>query len=106
MRVKGFTSFYIHVKALFIIKNYLSLNKENYAQRSTLLYISIECTKPTSNIISYLVSNRSPPTDATLYQQKLKLYKISLTCPNVSFAVNKLFQFMHYISNKYWTAVM
>lgn len=52
------------------------------------------------------VSDGSPPTDATLYRQTLgTLQYFSLTRPDVSFAINKLFQFMHCPSTFHWSAV-
>ncbi|XP_015170164.1 uncharacterized mitochondrial protein AtMg00810-like [Solanum tuberosum] len=48
----------------------------------------------------------SPPADATLYRRTLgKLQYLSFTRPDISFAVNKLSQFMHSPSLEHWKAV-
>ncbi|XP_015169205.1 uncharacterized mitochondrial protein AtMg00810-like [Solanum tuberosum] len=48
----------------------------------------------------------SPPADETLYRRTLgKLQYLSFTRPDISFAVNKLSQFMHSPSLEHWKAV-
>ena len=52
------------------------------------------------------MADGSPLTDATLYRQALvSLQYLSLTRSDVSFAINKLSQFMHCPSTLHWSAV-
>lgn len=52
------------------------------------------------------LSDGSPPADPKLYRQALgSLQYLSLTRPDVSFAINKLSQFMHCPSTLHWCAV-
>ncbi|KAL0318105.1 UNVERIFIED_CONTAM: Retrovirus-related Pol polyprotein from transposon RE2 [Sesamum calycinum] len=52
------------------------------------------------------LSDGSPPADPKFYRQALgSLQYLSLTRPDVSFAINKLSQFMHCPSTLHWCAV-
>jgi hypothetical protein len=52
------------------------------------------------------LSDGSPPADPKLYRKALgSLQYLSLTRPDVSFAINKLSQFMHCPSTLHWCAV-
>ena len=55
---------------------------------------------------SLKLSDGSVPSDATQYRQVLgSLQYLSLTRPNISFAVNKLSQFMHRPTTNHWNVV-
>ena len=48
----------------------------------------------------------APPVNATLYRQVVGgLKHLHMTWPDISFAVNKLSQFMHALSEHHWGAV-
>ncbi len=52
------------------------------------------------------LSDGSPPADPKFYRQALgSLQYLSLTRPDVSFAINKPSQFMHCPSTLHWCAV-
>ena len=55
-----------------------------------------EVTTPLSPSDKLKLNDKSSPYDSTKYRQVLgTLQDLSLTRPNVSFAINKLAQFMH-----------
>ncbi|CAL8167524.1 unnamed protein product [Prunus armeniaca] len=65
-----------------------------------------ELRTPMTTSHSLVLHDGSPPTDATKYRQLVGgLHYLSLTRPNISFAVNKLSQFMHQPSNIHWQAL-
>lgn len=65
-----------------------------------------EVSSPMSTSSTLKLNDGSPLVDATLYRSTLgALQLLSLTRPDISFAVTKLSQFIHWPSSNYWTAV-
>ena len=63
-------------------------------------------TTPISTSGSLKLSDGSPATEPTQYRQVVgSLQYLALTRPDISFAVNKLSQFMHQPSTLHWSAV-
>ena len=63
-------------------------------------------TTPLSTGESLKLCDGSPTTDSTQYRQVLgSLQYLALTRPDISFAVNKLSQYMHQPSAIHWSAV-
>lgn len=61
---------------------------------------------PLSTSVTLSLNDGTPSTDANQYRQVLgKLQYLSFTRPDISFAVNKLSQFMHSPSTTHWQAV-
>ncbi|OIT34754.1 retrovirus-related pol polyprotein from transposon tnt 1-94, partial [Nicotiana attenuata] len=61
---------------------------------------------PMSSTVSLLLKDDTPSVDATLYRQVLgKLQYLSFTRPDISFAINKLSQFMHAPTQTHWSSV-
>ena len=64
-----------------------------------------DVTTPLSVSVPLQLEDGSPPVDATEYRRVIgALQYLSLTRPDISFAVNKLSQFMHRPSQIHWTA--
>lgn len=65
-----------------------------------------ECNTPMSSTQHLQLLDGSFPTNATRYQQVVgSLQYLSLTRPDVSYAVNKLARFMHSPTETHWSAV-
>lgn len=65
-----------------------------------------EVFSPMSTSPTLKLNDGSPLVDATLYRSTLgALQLLSLTRPDISFAINKLSQFIHWPSSNHWTAV-
>ncbi|XP_015162957.1 uncharacterized mitochondrial protein AtMg00810-like [Solanum tuberosum] len=61
---------------------------------------------PMCSIVPLRVVDGSPHTDVTRYRRTLgKLQYLSLTWPDISYAVNKLSQFLHIPIDEHWKAV-
>ncbi|KAH0710929.1 hypothetical protein KY284_012356 [Solanum tuberosum] len=61
---------------------------------------------PMCSSVPLRVTDGSPPTDATRYRRTLgKLQYLSLTKPDISYAVNKLSQFIHTPTDEHWKSV-
>ncbi|KAH0706464.1 hypothetical protein KY289_011540 [Solanum tuberosum] len=61
---------------------------------------------PMCSSVPLRVTDGSPPTDATRYRRTLgKLQYLSLTRHDISYAVNKLWQFMHTPTDEHWKSV-
>ena len=59
-----------------------------------------------SSFMSFKLHDRAPPVDPTKYLQVIGFMQhLSHSRPDISFAVNKLSQFMHYPSTTHWFAV-
>ncbi|VVA23262.1 Hypothetical predicted protein, partial [Prunus dulcis] len=65
-----------------------------------------EVSTPLSPSDSLVLNDGTPPTDATRFRQIIGgLQYLNLTRPDISFAVNKLSQFMHKPSESHWQAL-
>ncbi|CAL2259186.1 unnamed protein product [Prunus armeniaca] len=66
-----------------------------------------EVSTPLSPYDSLVLNDGSPPTDASRFRQIIGggLQHLNLTRPDISFAVNKLSQFMHQPSESHWQAL-
>ena len=90
------------LKGLFLsqrkyILDLLHNTKVHDAKAVNTPMLSSECLK---------LHDGAPPHDATEYRQVLgSLQYLSLTRPDINFAVNKLAQFMHRPSTFHWIAV-
>ena len=61
---------------------------------------------PMATNISLVLHDGSPPTNATTNRSVIgALQYLSITCPDISYTVNKLSQFMHCPSKTHWAAV-
>ena len=61
---------------------------------------------PISSNMSLKLHDGALPTDPTKYRQVIaSIQYLSLTRLDISFAVNKLSQFMHRLSTTHWSAV-
>jgi hypothetical protein len=64
----------------------------------------ISCPMSTSHTLSAFVGD--PMDDPTPFRSTVgSLQYLSLTCPNLAFAVNQVCQFMHHPTKVYWQAV-
>ena len=60
-------------------------------------------TTPLSTSTTLVLKDNSPPADATEYRRVIgSLQYLSLTSPDISYAVNKISQFMHSLSQIHW----
>ena len=72
----------------------------------TNMHEAKEISTPLSSSETLKLDDGSPNHDPTEYRQALgSLQYLSLTRPDISFAVNKLAQFMHRPSTNHWNAV-
>ena len=61
---------------------------------------------PLSTITALVLNDGATPTDATLFRTLIGgLQYLSLTRPDIAFAVKKLSQFMHRPSELHWVAL-
>ena len=104
----GNLSYFLGVEAHFT-SNGLFLSQRKYT--SDLLHrLNMAYAKPVSTPIATTevlkLSDGSPLADAILFHQALgSLQYLSLTCSDVSFAINKLSQLMHCPSILHWSTV-
>ncbi|KAK0580290.1 hypothetical protein LWI29_000376 [Acer saccharum] len=104
----GLLSFFLGVEA-HRTSHGLYLSQQQYI-RDLLVKANMFDAKPVSTPLSLTESLKlndgSAPTDATQYRQVLgSLQYLSLTRLDISFAVNKLSQFMHKPTTTHWNAV-
>lgn len=63
-----------------------------------------DITTPLSTSVSLLLNDGSSSVDSTEFCKVIgALQYLSFTRPDISFAVNKLFQFMHHPTQIHWT---
>ncbi|TXG71321.1 hypothetical protein EZV62_006256 [Acer yangbiense] len=104
----GPLSYFLGVEALTTSTG-LFLSQRKYIRdllhKTHMLDANVAST-PLSVTDSLVLHDGSPLTDPTQYRQIVgSMQYLSLTRPDVSFAVNKLSQFMHCPTIKHWTAV-
>ncbi|KAK0588253.1 hypothetical protein LWI29_036741 [Acer saccharum] len=104
----GLLSFFLGVEA-HRSSSGLFLSQQKYTRdllAKTTMLESKPVSTPLSLAESLKLNDGSAPTDSTQYRQVLgSLQYLSLTRPDVSFAVNKLSQFMHRPTTTHWNAV-
>ena len=104
----GTLSYFLGVEATFTSSG-LFLSQRKYIQdllSKANMQDAKEVTTPLSTSESLKLCDGSPATDSTQYRQVLgSLQYLALTRPDISFAVNKLSQFMHRPSTTHWSAV-
>ncbi|URD92505.1 Retrotransposon protein [Musa troglodytarum] len=105
---RGPLSYFLGVEATFTSSGLL-LSQRKYIQdllSKTNMQDAKEVITPLSTNESLKLYDGSPVSDATQYRQVLgSLQYLALTRPDISFAVNKLSQFMHQLSTTHWSAV-
>ena len=104
----GPLSYFLGVEATFTSSGLL-LSQRKYIQ-DLLLKTNMQdanaVTTPISTSGSLKLSDGSPTTEPTQYRQVVgSLQYLALMRPDISFAVNKLSQFMHQPSTLHWSAV-
>ncbi|CAL2268722.1 unnamed protein product [Prunus armeniaca] len=87
----------------------LFLSQHKYI-RDLLIRAHMEGAKdvstPLSTTTTLVLNDGATPTDATLFRSLISgLQYLSLTRPDIAFAVNKLSQFMYWPSELHWTAL-
>ncbi|KAK0575318.1 hypothetical protein LWI29_037144 [Acer saccharum] len=104
----GQLSFFLGVEAIHSTSG-LFLSQQKYTRdlltKTDMLGANVVST-PLALTESLKLVDGSAPTDATKYRQVVgSLQYLSLTRPDVSFAVNKLSQYMHRPTTIHWNAV-
>jgi hypothetical protein len=103
----GQLSFFLGVEAHHTSRG-LFLSQQKYIRDLLTKANMLEATSLHSSVSTETLKlvDGSAPTDATQYRQIVgSLQYLSLTRPDVSFAVNKLSQFMHRPTTNHWNAV-
>lgn len=108
MKDLGGTSFFLGIEAQHVAEGLLLSQSPyvyNLLQRTKML-AATPVSSPMSSSQKLSLFSSAPYEDAANYRSVMGgLQYLSLTRPNISFAVNQACQFMHKTREEHWTAV-